>query len=102
MHKRGVNCASKQNLGNKNTQDFYTGSVQLLTYVQFSITQIEFHYTPGFTTGSPGTFTTASFTTGSLATLQPQVLHGLTCNLTDSLPLTTCKGSTFQTKDFLT
>ena len=28
---------------NKNTQDFYTGSVQLLTYVQFSITQIEFH-----------------------------------------------------------
>ena len=28
---------------NKNTQGFYTGSVQLLTYVQFSITQIEFH-----------------------------------------------------------
>ena len=24
-----------------------------------------------------------------------------TCNLTDSLPLTTCKGSTFQIKDFL-
>ena len=52
-------------------------------------------YTLGFTnTGSPNnpqvlqraylqTFTTASFTTGSLATLQPQVLHGLTFNLGD-------------------
>ena len=60
---------------NKNTQGFYTGSVQLLTYVQFSITQIEFHYPQVLQTGSPGTFTTASFSTGSLATLQPQVLH---------------------------
>ena len=49
-----------------------------------------------------------------LEPLQPQVLARdhlqpynhkfytrFTCNLTDSLPLTTCKGSTFQIKDFL-
>ena len=82
----------------KNTR-IYTGSVYL-TYVQFSTTQVEFHYPQVLQTGSPGTFTTASFRPRSLATLQPQVLHRFTCNLTDLLPLTTCKGSTFTNKGF--
>ena len=71
--QEGVNCATKLNSNNNNTK-IYTGSV-FLTYVQFSTTQVEFHYPQVLQTGSPGTFTTASFRTGSLATLQLQVLH---------------------------
>ena len=53
---------------NNNNTRIYTGSV-FLTYVQFSTTQAEFHYISGFKSGSP-------------ETLQPQVLDGITCNLT--------------------
>ena len=53
---------------NKKQHKSYTGSVYL-TYVQSSTTQAEFHYISGFKSGSP-------------KTLQPQVLHGITCNLT--------------------
>ena len=70
--QEGVNCATKLKSNNINTK-IYTGSV-FLTYVQFSTTQVEFHYPQVLQTGSLGTFTTASFRTGSLATLQPQVL----------------------------
>ena len=63
----GVNCASKINAQIKQHKS-YTGSVYL-TYVQSSTTQAEFHYISGFKSGSP-------------ETLQPQVLHGITCNLT--------------------
>ena len=69
MHKRGGELCFKNNAQIKQHKS-YTGSVYL-TYVQSSTTQAEFHYISGFKSGSP-------------ETLQPQVLHGITCNLTTS------------------
>ena len=67
MHKRGGELCFKNNARMKQHKS-YTGSVYL-TYVQSSTTQAEFHYISGFKSGSP-------------ETLQPQVLDGITCNLT--------------------
>ena len=53
---------------NKNNTRVYTGSV-FLTYVQFSTTQVEFHY--------PQVLQRVH-----LEPLQSQVLDGITCNLT--------------------
>ena len=96
----GVNCATKKNQTIKNTR-FYTGSV-FLTYVQFSTTQVEFHY--------PQVLQLVH-----LEPLQPQVLHEITCNLTTtsftqgslatfltSSPLQPARVQPLQIKDFLT
>ena len=65
---------------NKNNTGIYTGSVYL-TYVQFSTTQAEFHYPQVIQTGSPGTFTTASFGRDHLQPYNHKFYSRLTCNL---------------------
>ena len=64
MHKRGGELCNQIKLKTMKHKILYW----------FSTTQFEFHYPQVLQMGSPGTFTTASFRTGSLATLQPQVL----------------------------
>ena len=94
----GVNCASKINAQIKQHKS-YTGSV-FLTYVQFSTTQAEFHY--------PQVLQRVH-----LEPLQPQVLNGITCNLTTtsftqgslatfltSSPLQPARVQPLQIKDF--
>ena len=64
----GVNCATKINAQIKPTQDLYWFGLPDLRPV-LNHPGREFHYNSGFKSGSP-------------ETLQPQVLHGITCNLT--------------------
>ena len=66
----GVNCAIKINAQIKPTQDLYWFGLPDLRPV-LNHPGREFHYNSGFKSGSP-------------ETLQPQVLHGITCNLTTS------------------
>ena len=76
----GVNCASKINAQIKRHKS-YTGSVYL-TYVQSSTTQAESSTISQVLNRVHLKPYNRKFCTGSLATLQ-QVLHRLTCNLSN-------------------
>ena len=66
----GGELCFKNKCSNKTTQDLYWFGLPDLRPV-LNHPGREFHYNSGFKTGSP-------------ETLQPQVLHGITCNLTTS------------------
>ena len=68
--QEGGELCFKNKYSNKTTQDLYWFSLPDLRPV-LNHPGREFHYNSGFKSGSP-------------ETLQPQVLHGITCNLTTS------------------